>query len=241
MSGLVRGFIGLIEDGINIFARREAGDKFTGEIPSPEFFTAVRHGNKSAVNSLHELGYKHVWNWGGPLGRKAAEREIYGKAGRSSLQKVLPRGILTGSPIYGVDRALANLTGTGLKLGLKIGGIATLIDAAAAPKGKLVSHIGKGVGETAGGILGAAAGAALGGFVGEVVGGYAGAELGGLAGKLIENVQETGRHIHHLNVGGGYRDTEQAYTMRQRASMEIGRSLLNARQYLGKEACLMHQ
>jgi hypothetical protein len=41
-------------------------------------------------------------------------------------------------------------------------------------------------------------------------------------------------------MGGGYQDTQTAYTMRQRAAQELTGSLLNARPYLGKEAALMH-
>lgn len=40
---------------------------------------------------------------------------------------------------------------------------------------------------------------------------------------------------------GGFKDSQPAYTMRQRAEQELSGSLLNARQYLGKEAQLMHQ
>jgi hypothetical protein len=41
-------------------------------------------------------------------------------------------------------------------------------------------------------------------------------------------------------MGGDYQDTQVAWTMRQRAAQEMSGSLLNARQYLGKEAALMH-
>jgi hypothetical protein len=49
------------------------------------------------------------------------------------------------------------------------------------------------------------------------------------------------RLLRHFNAGGDYEDTQVAYTMRQRAVQEMGQSLLNARQYLGKEALMFHE
>lgn len=45
----------------------------------------------------------------------------------------------------------------------------------------------------------------------------------------------------NTKMGGGYIDTQAAYTMRQQAAQEMSGSLMNARQHLGREARLMHQ
>jgi hypothetical protein len=44
-----------------------------------------------------------------------------------------------------------------------------------------------------------------------------------------------------VQFGRGFRDTEEAYTMRQMAVQEMAGSLLNARQYLGNEAFFLHR
>lgn len=49
------------------------------------------------------------------------------------------------------------------------------------------------------------------------------------------------RSLGGPNVGGGYQDTQQAYTMRQRAVQAIQQSRMNARSVLGNEASLLHR
>lgn len=44
-----------------------------------------------------------------------------------------------------------------------------------------------------------------------------------------------------IKMGGWYSNTQAAYTMRQAAVKEMSGSLMNARQFLGKEGMLMHQ
>lgn len=54
--------------------------------------------------------------------------------------------------------------------------------------------------------------------------------------------QSLGENLTRLEFASpGYHDSDAAYTMRQRAAKEMSRSLLNASQYLGKEALLLHQ
>lgn len=59
--------------------------------------------------------------------------------------------------------------------------------------------------------------------------------------RAIQAFARIEQHSRGLHMGGGYTDTEQAYTMRARAAQEMGRSILNARSYLGMEAQLFHQ
>lgn len=49
------------------------------------------------------------------------------------------------------------------------------------------------------------------------------------------------REATRLHMGGQYYDTQAAYTMRQVAVREMAGSLMNARQFLGKEGILYHQ
>jgi hypothetical protein len=79
------------------------------------------------------------------------------------------------------------------------------------------------------------------GLPGELIGGYIGYELGSLPGKALSSAVEFGRSMRRLHTGGDFQDSEAALTMRRRAAAELSTSLLNARQYLGKEAVLMHQ
>jgi hypothetical protein len=81
--------------------------------------------------------------------------------------------------------------------------------------------------------------AAFGG-VGGLVGGLAlDAAIKTRIGRGLQKIADYGRGGARLETGG-YQDTEAAYTMRQRGAMELGRSLLNARQELGREAALLH-
>lgn len=92
----------------------------------------------------------------------------------------------------------------------------------------------------------------------DAIGGLAGGPIGSaIAGMLLtkpiekglEKVLEPmediayglGRTVNHVDMGGNYLDTQAAYTMRARAASELGSSLLNARQYLGREAAMFHQ
>jgi hypothetical protein len=107
-----------------------------------------------------------------------------------------------------------------------------------------------------GGSLGAGLGALLpipgGSFVGGLAGGFLGWSFGeGIADTFFEQgirrkylvESEVGRTAltrRKVNFGGNFRDSREAYTMRQQAVQEMAGSLLNARQYLGNEAAFMH-
>jgi hypothetical protein len=90
--------------------------------------------------------------------------------------------------------------------------------------------------------------------LGTVVGGLVGGPWGALAGTFVldpliqskvaqgsKAFARMGGKVRRLEMGKGFVDTQQAYSMRQRAEQELNRSLLNARHYLGKEARMMHQ
>ena len=90
--------------------------------------------------------------------------------------------------------------------------------------------------------MGFAVGQALSGNVGGMIGGVVGdMAIKSAVGKGLQAFMEFGHRSAQLETGGDYQDTEVAFTMRQRAAQEMSRSLLNARQYLGREAVLLHQ
>lgn len=59
-------------------------------------------------------------------------------------------------------------------------------------------------------------------------------------GAGIQAMANFGRNSPRVQTGGNYRDSQTAFTMRQAAAQEMSRSLLNARQYLGKESVFLH-
>ena len=90
-------------------------------------------------------------------------------------------------------------------------------------------------------MIGTALGTAIGGGIGGIVAGHgcrsAFQRQGSERPADVRRVQPDGAGVE---MGGGFQDTEQAYTMSQAAAREMSRSLVNARQYLGKESVLMH-
>lgn len=110
----------------------------------------------------------------------------------------------------------------------------------------------------AAGAAGAAAGAVIGGMVAGPLGVEAGASAGAFIAKwgmrlgapllldpIVRKISRpidrlVGESQHRVNFGG-FRDSVPAFTMRQRALREMQGSLLNATQYMGREAQLAHQ
>jgi hypothetical protein len=123
------------------------------------------------------------------------------------------------------------------------GGMPTLIGmtalaAAMAPRGHKASA---GAAYALTGPLSAIPGAFLGGTIGAIASGFLlGPVLERNAAAALQYVKETGQRTMRVNMGGGYIDTETAYTMRQRAAQDMSGSLLNARTYLGREGALLH-
>jgi hypothetical protein len=84
-------------------------------------------------------------------------------------------------------------------------------------------------------------GGMFGGLPGAMVAGYFGDEaISSTVGKLVQKVHDLGVNNRKLGMGGNYQDSEQAYTMRQLAAQEMSGSLMNARQWLGRESVQMH-
>lgn len=101
--------------------------------------------------------------------------------------------------------------------------------------------------------LGAGVGA-LAAPIGTFIGGALGGPLGALAGtfildpliqsgvgKAVSAFSDFGRNQRRLETGGSFADSTMNWTMRQRAASEMGSSLMNARQILGREAAFFHQ
>lgn len=150
---------------------------------------------------------------------------------KSALRFLRPKGALTGFFKEGAETALAELKF--FPLAIPMAAFAGF----SAPTGHAVSS-------AAGGLTP---------YMGSIAGGLLAGWLGAIMGQLLfddplreivtENVQKLIQfrgELARLEMGQGYQDTEQAYTMRQRAAREMSGSLLNARQYLGKEAALLH-
>ena len=112
-----------------------------------------------------------------------------------------------------------------------------------------------GLGRAAGSLIGEGIGTLLGAFagpLGSLVGANAGAIYGGDVGEFFvrRGAYERGRLASFATAGAiakrkvqfgrGFRDSEEAYTMRQAAVQEMAGSLLNARQYLGNESYFLH-
>lgn len=148
-------------------------------------------------------------------------------------------------------------TGKGFNLSKAIKGAIPLtagmvaFAAGTASRGKMLETAGNEMSSQVGGLAGFEVGSVLGqavipipvlgGIVGGLVGGYIGSKASPRVGTGIAKLVESVNSTRTLNFGGNYKDTTVAYTMRQRAAQELGSSLLNARQYLGKEAVLMYQ
>jgi len=102
--------------------------------------------------------------------------------------------------------------------------------------------------EAVGGLLGSAFGP-MGSMAGQIIGSIG----GNIAGDYFfkRSAYEHGLQTSYATAGAiakrkvqfgrGFRDTEEAYTMRQAAVQEMAGSLLNARQYLGNEAYFLHR
>lgn len=145
-------------------------------------------------------------------------------------------GAIFGRPIKGISVGMAHLSAAALFSPLQ--GVAT---SAFAPSGHKASGL---VGGTARGLfygLGDLIGTAAGGPLVGLAVGLVTEKAGGIVQEAFQMFHDLNYRIRHVNMGGDYKDTETAYTMRQRASQELGSSVMNARQWLGKEAALMHQ
>jgi len=238
---------GLADDVFGLFARYSGGlfgkkapeyeGRNGGTFGSPEFFQDARAGDYRALARLEKEGYGAAWN--SPFFRGSVESEITRNLARGKTR--MPRGLLTGSKMYGYNKFADNLWGKQARTGLKFGAPLAILGMATAPKGEIIKRGAEGVGMLTGQAFGGAAGGLLFGMPGEIAGQIIGGTVGERVGSTLKPLEDLGHQAYHLNFGGEYKDTEVAWTMRQRAVQEMGSSALNARQYLGKEAALMHQ
>lgn len=191
---------------------------------------------ESGIARMHKLGYGRYYSKTGRMsGAVEAEHELMTKG-------VGPGGIFRGRPMKGFSQAFEHAESQLSKIGI-IGALGTgLFQAATAPKGHKLSSgvagvagmVGFGIGDVVGtALLGPLFGFGLGAAIQE------GVDKG--VGESLQFVTDTVKQLRHVHMGGDYEDTEAAYTMRQKAAQEMGSSVLNARQWLGKESILMHQ
>lgn len=95
------------------------------------------------------------------------------------------------------------------------------------------------------GVLTSGAGALIGGVLfgtpGAVVGGFLADEFfsKGVT-NALQIMHDLPRDRARVNFTGGFQDSRNAFTMRQRAANELSGSLYNARAYLGQEGSFLH-
>ena len=218
--------------------------KYDGDIYKDHFLQKARVGDEAALNTLNDLYYKGMYKNLGSFGRNMVRSELIRSSKRTFLGQYVgvPRGYFTGYFAKGTGRLASQFKPGMLKGTLGLGAVTTVYEMATAPKGHMLRSGANGIGNTIGGVLGAAIGGAVFGLPGEIVGGFIGGDiLGKGAEKAVAALQNRYKQAQHLNFGQGFQDNEMAFTMRQRAVQELGRSALNARQFLGREAVLMHE
>lgn len=210
--------------------RKSPGQSMAYDPANPgRFFTALKSGNKQAINAMEKMHYGSFYGEGRTVFSGLAERELKMKGAGFS-------GALFGRPMKGLGVGLSHLKGQGY-----FAAAAGAFEAFTAKRGHKLSGAVGGVART----LTFAAGDVIGSMVGGPLAGIALGSLfehaGGKVGDAMQFFSEFHHMIHHVNMGGNYEDTRMAYTMRQRAAQEMGGSVMNARSWLGKEGALMHQ
>ena len=231
---------GLADDVFGLFARYSGGlfgknapeyeGRNGGTFGSPEFFRDAQAGDYRALARLEKEGYGPAWNR--PFLRGTVEKEITRNMARGKTW--MPKGVMTGSRMYGYGKFADNLWGKQARMGLTFGVPLTVLGVATAPKGEMIKRGAEGIGMLTGQAMGGAVGGLLFGMPGEIAGQIIGGTIGEKIGSTVAPLEELGHQAYHLNFGGEYHDTEIAWTMRQRAVQEMGSSSLNARQYLGQ-------
>lgn len=181
---------------------------------------------------------------GGPGKVKPTYYEPFAKIpGLSSLAKREQRvmgpgmsGAVFGRPVKGLGVGLSHLKGIGW-----FAAGAGIVEGSLARRGHKASGVVGGVARTLAFGVGDVVGTTIAGPVGGFILGSITEGVGGKIGDAVQFFNDIDRNIRHINMGGNYEDTRAAYTMRQRAAQELGSSVMNARQWLGKEGALMHQ
>lgn len=142
-------------------------------------------------------------------------------------------GAIFGKPIQGLEHGF----GMSFRGQAPFMLVSATLGAATAERGHALSEGARTFGAATGTLIGGL----LGGGAGMLIGGYLGDEIAGSSiAKGVQALAEVAGHYRNINMGGHFKDSEAAWTMRQVAVREMGLSLLNARRYLGQEAVLMH-
>ena len=221
---------GLADDVFGLFARYSGGlfgknapeyeGRNGGTFGSPEFFRDAQAGDYRALARLEKEGYGPAWNR--PFLRGTVEKEITRNMARGKTW--MPKGVMTGSRMYGYGKFADNLWGKQARMGLTFGVPLTVLGVATAPKGEMIKRGAEGIGMLTGQAMGGAVGGLLFGMPGEIAGQIIGGTIGEKIGSTVAPLEELGHQAYHLNFGGEYHDTEIAWTMRQRAVQEMGSS-----------------
>lgn len=206
-----------------------------GALPyvNPEQMVSALRNPATEARAVERMRKMHYGAFYGKNSRGAfsglAERELLKKGAGFG-------GLAFGRPMKGLSVGFSHLKGN-----IAFAPLAAIAGAAFAPKGHKMSGAVGGVARAAAFALGDVVGTTIGGPVLGFVVGSLTEPLGGYVGDALQMFSDYNKQIKHINMGGNYEDTRVAYTMRQRAAQEMGTSVMNARQWLGKEAALMHQ
>lgn len=186
---------------------------------------------KAAVARMKKLHYGAFYNSANKrtMFSGMAEAELLNKGKGWS-------GAVFGRPVKGLSIGMAHVGAA-----IQFSPLTGLLGAYTAPKKHKLSGFVGGVASSIAFGVGDLVGTTLGGPIAGFALGMVTEKIGRAVGEGVQAFNEFAHIVKHVNMGGNYEDTEIAYTMRQRAAIEMGSSVMNARSWLGKEAILMHQ
>jgi hypothetical protein len=232
----ISAFIGALDDPIQAVMRfmgRQTSGTRPLEYQDPVQMIAALNNpatESAAVARMHRMHYGSFYSENKrTLSSGLAERELL-KMGTGH------SGVMFGRPMKGFSVGMAHFKGA-----LPFVPIQAFGETYMAPRGHKMSGLIGGASKA----LFYAAGDLAGTFAGGPVVGFAlgmmAEHLGGYVEEGVQMLHDFNRSVKHINMGGNYEDSAVAYTMRQRAAQEMGSSVMNARQWLGQEALLLHQ
>lgn len=231
---------------------------FTGAHPS----TAQRKLNFEGVNHAssgpsishpgrHQQGAQTSFRFGAPAPYKTAPnrfRDAFKPLSSAARNKMMRQALgfdVLLAPFFIAGSAMTGAAQWGSQTGLEEDYVGGAAYGAVRETGALgLSSAGSLIGTVIGaplGVPGAMAGAMIGGVGGYILGGIGFNKAATEIGMGVRATVASARMMDRLQFGGSFQDTQQAYTMRQRAIQEMSGSMLNARQYLGNEAAFLHE
>lgn len=234
LSSIINTFDDVARAALRLFGvGKSSGTNAAGTYATPADLVTALHDPATEAAAVARMHKMHYGTFYGKSKRgmfsSFAEEELLRKGKGFG-------GAVFGRPIKGISVGITHFKGAAM-FAIPQG----VFMSAFAPKGHKASTL---VGGTARGIfygLGDLIGTSVAGPVAGLALGMATEGIGGVVGDAVQMFHDFNHNITHVNMGGNYEDTRTAYTMRQRAAQELGSSVMNARQYLGKEAALMHQ